>query len=210
MCALAVLLGLVGSLSAATITITSTIVVAAGTTYDGRGNTIKAVGMGDGGQGESQKPFFQLKSGATVKNVILSAPGVDGIHYVGTSGTVDNVLWQDVGEDAITVKSPGGTHRLSNSTGNNAADKFQQCNAAATWTMTNVTSNTSGKCVRQNGGSSFKCDFYFNNYTSTNAHEAIGRTDSSTTRFHTHNLRVSGFTGSRGFWYGRDSQAVAF
>lgn len=210
MCALAALLSLAGIASAATVTITSTINVAAGATYDGHGNTIKAVGMGDGGQGESQKPFFKIASGGTVKNVILAAPGVDGIHFVGTSGTVDHVTWQDIGEDAITVKSPGGTHVLSNSTGNQAADKFQQCNAADTWTMTNVVSNVSGKCLRQNGGTSFKCTFYFNNYTSINAHEAIGRTDSSTTRFRYHNLKVSGFGGSKGWWYGRDSQASAF
>lgn len=196
------------SVNAATVTITSTIVVPAGSTYDGQGNTIKASGMGDGGQGEGQSPFFRLNSGSTVKNVILSAPGVDGIHYYG-SGTIDNVTWQDVGEDASTIKS-GGTCVMKNSRGSSAYDKFCQANAASTWTLQNVTETTCGKIIRQLGGSTFTCNFYYNTVKSDKCKEAIGRTDSSSTRFYYRSLTVTNFTGSNGWWYGRASQASAY
>ena len=208
--ALAALVGLfVGaSLHAATVTFYSTYVIPAGATYDGQGNTIKAVGMGDGGQGEGQKAFFQLSSGSTLKNVILSAPGVDGIHYYG-NGTVDNVTWQDVGEDATTIKS-SGTCTLKNSRGSSAYDKFGQANAASTWTFQNVTETTCGKVIRQLGGSTFTCRFYYDTVRSDRCKEAIGRTDSSTTRFYYRSLTVTNFTGSNGWWYGRSSQASTY
>lgn len=199
---------LVSAAHAATITITTTIVVAAGATYDGKGNTIKASGMGDGGQGEGQKPFFRLNSGSTVKNVILAAPGVDGIHYYG-NGTINNVTWQDVGEDASTIKS-GGTCTMSSSRASSAYDKFCQANAASTWTLQSVTETTCGKIIRQNGGTTYTCKFYYNTVTSKNCKEAIGRTDSSSTRFYYRSLSVSNFTGSKGWWYGRSSQASTY
>jgi hypothetical protein len=46
------------------LTITDTIVVSAGTTYDGGDQTIIAQGMGDGSQDEGKKPIFKLESGA--------------------------------------------------------------------------------------------------------------------------------------------------
>lgn len=202
------LVGLFSVVHAATVTITTTIVVAAGKTYDGGGNTIKASGMGDGGQGEGQKPFFKLNAGSTVKNVILAAPGVDGIHYYG-NGTINNVTWQDVGEDASTIKS-GGTCVMSSSKGSSAYDKFGQCNAAATWTLQSVTETTCGKIIRQNGGTSYTCKFYYNTVKSDKCKEAIGRTDSSATRFYYRSLTVTNFTGSNGWWYGRASQASTY
>ena len=204
----AAILGLVSSAHAATVYITSTISVASGATYDGRGNTIVARNMGDGSQAEGQKPFFRLNSGSTVKNCILAAPGVDGIHYYG-NGTIDNVTWQDVGEDAMTIKS-SGTCNLRNSRGYNAYDKFGQANAASTWTYQNVTQTTCGKVIRQLGSSTFTCRFYYNTVTSDRCKEAIGRTDSSTTRFYHRDLTVRNFTGSQGWWYGRNSQASTY
>lgn len=205
---LAALVGLSVAAQAATVTITTTITIAAGSTYNGNGNTIKAVGMGDGGQGESQKPFFVIKSGATLANVVLSAPGVDGVHYHG-NGTISNVKWSDVGEDASTIKS-AGTCTMSNSSGTSAYDKFGQCNAAATWTLAGVRETTCGKVIRQNGGTSYTCKFYYNAVTSTNCKEAIGRTDSSATHFYYRSLSVSSFGGSSGWWYGRSSQSSTY
>ncbi len=88
---------------AANVTITSTIVVKAGQTYDGGGNTIIAKGMGDGSQSESQKPIFKLENGAKLKNVIIGAPACDGIHCYGNN-TLTNIKCSDVGEDFFSVK----------------------------------------------------------------------------------------------------------
>ncbi len=208
--ALAALAGLaiVSSATAATITITSTIVIPAGSTYNGNGNTIKASGMGDGGQGEGQKPFFRLNAESWLRNVKLSAPGVDGCHFYG-NGTMNEVTWQDVGEDQFTVKS-GGNCWVSGGAAYSASDKFGQANAATSVTLYYHLQDNGLKNIRQLGGSTFTCNFYYDNNTARNTREAIGRTDASGTRFGRRNMTVQNFSGSRGWWYGRDSQAFTY
>ncbi len=207
MCAGAALFAAI-SLQAATITITTTINIAAGATYNGNGNSIKAVGMGDGSQDESQKPYFKLNSNSTLKSVSLLAPGVDGCHFYGT-GWMSDVLWNDVGEDAWTVKSGGSCHvdycRMWW-----ASDKIGQVNAASTVDLYYTDSHTGGKVIRQNGGTTFQCTFHYYYGTHDQIHEAIGRTDSSTTRFYYRSMNVTNFSGSNGWWYGRSSQASTF
>jgi pectate lyase C len=193
---------------AATITFTSTYVIPAGVTYNGNGNTIKASGMGDGGQGEGQKPFFRLNANSTLRNVKLSAPGVDGCHFYG-NGTMNEVTWQDVGEDQFTVKS-GGNCWVSGASAVNASDKFGQANAATSVTLYYHTQTNGLKNIRPLGGSTFTCNFYYDNNRAATTKEAIGRTDSSTTRFGRRNMTVTNFTGSKGWWYGRDSQAYTY
>jgi pectate lyase C len=201
-------LAIVSSATAATITITSTIVIPAGSTYNGNGNTIKASGMGDGSQNESQKPFFRLNAESWLRNVKLAAPGVDGCHFYG-NGTMNEVTWQDVGEDQFTVKS-GGNCWVSGGAAYAAADKFGQANAATWVTLYYHLQDNGLKNIRQNGGSTYTCNFYYDNNTARNTREAIGRTDSSTTRFGRRNMTVQNFSGSRGWWYGRDSQAFTY
>lgn len=205
---LAAVCALATAAQAATRTLYATYYIPAGATYDGYGDTIKAVGMGDGSQAEGQKAFFRLHAGSTLKNVILSAPGVDGVHYYG-NGTMDNVTWQDVGEDASTIKTSGNCV-LKNSRGYNAYDKFCQSNAAATLTLQNVTQGTSGKIIRQNGGTDYSCKFYYNTVKSDRCKDSIGRTDSGSTRFYYRYLTVTNFTGSNGWWYGRSGQASTY
>lgn len=177
--------------------ITSTIVVDSGQTYDGKGITIIASGMGDGGQSENQKPIFILKNGATLKNVIIASPGCDGVHVYGNN-TVENVTWEDVGEDALTVKggSSGnaGTIHISNCTASSAYDKLFQCNAPCKVYFSNIKANDIGKFVRQNGGSSFKCEWYINNCTIDKVKDSIARTDSKSTRCYYKNLTVTNCT----------------
>lgn len=176
--------------ASATINITSTIVVKAGTTYDGRGNTIRASGLGDGGQGENQKPIFKLEKGATLKNVRIAAPGADGVHCYGNN-LVQNVVWEDVGEDALTAKGEGWI-TVDGGSANSASDKVFQLNKAVTFTVKNFTATTFGKIIRQNGGSSFKCTIYIDNCTFRgNNSECIARTDSKTTQLYYRRMTVS-------------------
>lgn len=205
----AALVGLFTAAQAATITITTTIVIAAGATYNGNGNTIKASGMGDGGQGESQKPFFKLNADSWLKNVKLAAPGVDGCHFYG-NGTMNEVTWQDIGEDAHTVKSTGNCW-VSGGAAYNGADKCGQCNASGAWlTLYYFYTDTCLKNIRQNGGTTYKCQFYYDHNTANHTKEAIGRTDSSSTTFGVRGMTVQNFSGSKGWWYGRDSQAFTY
>ena len=206
--ALAALAGLVSSAQAATVYFTSTYVIPAGVTYNGNGNTIVAQGMGDGSQNESQKPFFRLNAESWLKNVKLAAPGVDGCHFYG-NGTMNEVTWQDVGEDQFTEKSAGNCW-VSGGSAVSASDKFGQCNAAGWVTLYYHTQDNGLKNIRQNGGTTYTCNFYYDHNTAKNTKEAIGRTDSSTTRFGYRSMTVSNFTGSNGWWYGRSSQAFTY
>lgn len=173
----------------ATVTITSTIVVRAGQTYDGRGNTIRAVGMGDGSQNEGQKPIFKLEKGARLRNVRIAAPGCDGVHCYGDN-IVENVVWEDVGEDALTVKGSGSVTVVGGSA-NAAADKVFQLNQPCTFTLRNFTATGFGKVIRQNGGSAFTCNIYIDNCRFSNGKECIARTDSRTTQLYYRNMTTS-------------------
>lgn len=202
---LAVLCCVAATTHADTIYIYNTINVPAGATYDGYGNTYVAVGMGNGTQSESQSPFFRTYANAWLKNVKLAAPGVDGCHFYG-NGTMNEVTWQDVGEDAFTVKS-GGNCWVSGGSAAWAADKCGQVNSPTWLTLFYLYTYDVRKVVRQNGGSTYQCNFYFDHNTANITREAIGRTDSSSTTFGMRGMNVQNFWGSRGWWYGRDHQS---
>jgi hypothetical protein len=80
--------------------------------YDGKLQRFVSDGLGDGAQGESQLPLFELADGATLENVIIGAPAADGIHCLG-SCTLKNVWWEDVGEDAATLKGSASSQVMS-------------------------------------------------------------------------------------------------
>lgn len=122
--------------SAATpIVVSTTIVVPAGETFNGNGQTYiaNASTLGDGSQAENQKPIFRLEKNATLKNVIIGAPGADGVHCYGNA-TISNVTWQDVGEDALTLKA-SGTVNITGGGAYKAYDKVFQANASGQSTL---------------------------------------------------------------------------
>jgi hypothetical protein len=174
----------------AVVNITKTIVVKAGATYDGGGATIIAKGMGDGGQGENQEPIFKLEKGAKLKNVVIGAPGCDGIHCYGDN-TLTSVKWADIGEDALTVKGSGSI-TINGGSAVNGYDKCFQINQPCTFTVNNFTASNIGKFIRQNGDTTFKATVYINGCTVNNAKDSVGRTDSKTTLFYYRNLKTSG------------------
>uniref|UniRef100_A0A915DQB4 Probable pectate lyase F n=1 Tax=Ditylenchus dipsaci TaxID=166011 RepID=A0A915DQB4_9BILA len=88
--------------------------------------------LGDGGQKEGQKPIFELKAGASLKNVIIGAPAADGIHCLG-SCYLENVWWEDVGEDAASFLGSGNNNYTVNTGGaRKAHDKVFQHNGGGT------------------------------------------------------------------------------
>jgi pectate lyase len=123
------------------------------TDFDGKGGRFVGTGdLGGTGQGEGQDPLFVVKAGGTLKNVILGSPAADGIHCEG-SCTIDNVWWEDVGEDAITLLggSSSNVYRISNSGAKNATDKVIQHNGAGTLYVKNFLVETFGKLYRSCG-----------------------------------------------------------
>lgn len=159
-------------------TVNSTIVVKAGEVYDGKGRTfIAGPALGDGSQSESQKPVFRLEHGATLKNVVLGSPAADGIHTYGDV-YLSNIVWTDIGEDALTIKG-AGTVTLNGGAAYNGDDKVFQINAASRFNLYNFVARNAGKLIRQNGGTTFKVDVFIDSCDISNMNEAIFRTDSS-------------------------------
>ncbi|XXR78849.1 pectate lyase [Sorangium sp. So ce394] len=168
----------------------STIVVRSGQVYDGGGRRfIAGSALGDGSQSESQKPVFKLEDGAVLRNVVLGAPAADGIHTYGNV-TLENIVWEDIGEDALTVKA-SGTVVLNGGSAVNGEDKVFQINAASTFRVSNFRASNAGKFIRQNGGTTFKVDVVIDGCDISHMDEAIFRTDSSTSTVTMRNTRYS-------------------
>jgi hypothetical protein len=172
-------------------TVSETIVVRSGETFDGDNKRYVADPdtLGDGSQDEGQQPVFILEDGARLINVVLGAPAADGIHTQGDV-TLENIVWEDVGEDALTIKE-SGTVVLNGGSAAEAEDKIFQINAASTFRVSNFTARNAGKFIRQNGGTTFRVDVFIDECDISNMDEAIFRTDSSTSTVTMSNTRYS-------------------
>jgi hypothetical protein len=119
-------------------------------TFDGGGK--QYYGIGDGSQSESQDPMFEIADGGTVKNVIIGTPAGDGIHCKGTC-LINNVWWQDVGEDAATQKGTKSSEVMTIDGGGaqKASDKVFQQNGPGTMVIKNFVVKDFGKLYRSCG-----------------------------------------------------------
>ncbi|MFD9035274.1 pectate lyase [Streptomyces sp. NPDC059567] len=134
--------------------VTSTIEVTG--TYDGKLQRFYGSGaLGGDGQDEGQAPLFKLKDGAVLKNVVLGSPAADGIHCMG-SCTIQNVWWEDVGEDAATFKgtSADSVYSVYGGGARKASDKVFQFNGAGKLVVTKFQVSEFGKLVRTCGNCS--------------------------------------------------------
>jgi hypothetical protein len=183
-------------------TITQPIFVPPNVVYDGKGEKLTAEAtamkcdLTEGEQAESQRPYFVLAPGASVKNVTIAYPGCEGIHMLGDN-VLDNISWENAGEDAASVRSyfPGGKITISNSDGVSAADKMFQFNAPCDVRIENFTGSDMGKLVRQNGDTTFELRVDLNNVTVTGVISAVVQSDSPLCYVRHHNLSYQ-FTGS--------------
>ena len=166
--------------STGSVSLSETRVVQAGETFDGGCKTFNP-SFGDGGQGESQPPVFQVQKGGVLKNVIIGNNGADGVHIYGDA-TVDNVTWTDVGEDALTVKAAAKV-TVRNITGASAEDKFFQLNAPTTFHVENIVVNGASKLFRENGGKCYPVHVTVNRAKLSNFKEAVFRSDCNKSSF---------------------------
>ncbi len=111
--------------------------------------------LGSGGQDEGQDPIFKLANGAVLRNVILGSPAADGIHCSGTC-TLQNVWWEDVGEDAATFKGTSSSQTMTIDGGGarSASDKVFQHNGPGTMYIRNFEVSNFGKLYRSCGNCS--------------------------------------------------------
>ncbi|KAH6617462.1 pectate lyase-domain-containing protein [Chaetomium tenue] len=131
------------------------ITVAAGQTYDGgmknydRSPKVCAE-QEETGEAEA---MFVLQDGATLSNVIIGPNQAEGVHCKGTC-TLINVWFQDVCEDAITLKQSSGTSNIIGGGAFHASDKIVQFNGFGTVNIKNFYANDYGKLLRSCGNCS--------------------------------------------------------
>ncbi|KAJ4367483.1 hypothetical protein N0V83_007066 [Neocucurbitaria cava] len=119
-------------------------------TFDGGlktyGRGVSCTGQAEGGDSDA---VFLLKDGATLKNAIIGADQIEGVHCEG-SCTIENVWWAAVCEDALSLKGDGdATVTGGGATG--AEDKVIQHNGAGTVTIDGFTVDDFGKLYRSCG-----------------------------------------------------------
>ncbi|KAK7461364.1 hypothetical protein VKT23_008541 [Stygiomarasmius scandens] len=88
-------------------------------------------GQNEGGDSDA---VFLLEEGATLSRVIIGANQAEGVHCLG-SCTLDHVYFEDVCEDAITIKQTSGTSRINYGGAKNADDKIVQHNGKLCYTF---------------------------------------------------------------------------
>ncbi|GMF26357.1 unnamed protein product [Phytophthora lilii] len=84
-------------------------IIKAGEVFDGKMQTFERSDISCEGQTESgaNTAVFKLEPGATLKNAIIGKNQMEGVHCDKHDCTIDNVWWDDVCEDALSIK--GGT-----------------------------------------------------------------------------------------------------
>ncbi|MFF8595637.1 pectate lyase [Streptomyces sp. NPDC015220] len=131
--------------------VTSTISVS-GTKDYGMKRLYGSGDLGTGSQDEDQGPLLELAPGAVLKNVVIGSPAADGVHCLG-SCTLQNVWWEDVGEDAATFlgSSSSNVYTVSGGGAKEADDKVFQFNGAGTLNVSDFAVRNFGTFVRSCG-----------------------------------------------------------
>ena len=114
---------------------------------------VKCGGQSEGGDSDA---VFLVESGGTVKNVIIGADQGEGIHCLGPC-TIQNVWWEDVCEDALTIKQSSGTSYVIGGGAKGADDKVIQHNGGGTVSISDFYVEDFGKLHRSCGN----CDDMF-------------------------------------------------
>ncbi|KAJ4301022.1 hypothetical protein N0V90_003111 [Kalmusia sp. IMI 367209] len=119
-------------------------------TFDGGlktyGRGVKCSGQAEGGDADA---VFILENGATLKNAIIGADQIEGVHCKGAC-TIENVWWVNVCEDALSLKGDGNA-LVKGGGAQGADDKVIQHNGKGTVTIDGFTVMDFGKLYRACG-----------------------------------------------------------
>ncbi|EUC63995.1 pectate lyase, putative, partial [Rhizoctonia solani AG-3 Rhs1AP] len=121
-------------------------------TFDG-GNVRFDRGSGackEQNEGGDSDAVFLLQSGATLQNVVIGANQAEGVHCLGPCNLY-NVWFEDVCEDAITIKQTSGQSNIVGGGAKNAEDKVVQHNGGGTVKIDSYCVQTFGKLYRSCG-----------------------------------------------------------
>ncbi|KAL3421127.1 pectate lyase F [Phlyctema vagabunda] len=174
-------LGYTGGLPTPTSTKTNSkvIEIAAGAVFDG-GWAKYDRGSGacnDQAEGGDSDAVFLLRSGATLRNVIIGKNQAEGVHCDGPCH-LEFVWFEDVCEDAITIKNDkaGQETWIVGGGAYHAGDKVVQHNGCGTVNIINFYVNDYGKLYRSCGNCSSQCkrNVYIEGTTAVNGGELAG------------------------------------
>ncbi|KAG9126006.1 hypothetical protein FRC07_005250 [Ceratobasidium sp. 392] len=120
-------------------------------------------------EGGDKDAVFILESGATIRNVVIGADQAEGIHCLG-SCTIENVWFEKVCEDAITIKQKSGISKISGGGAKGASDKVVQHNGGGNVVIDSYCVQDFGKLYRSCGNCStqYKRTVTISNVTATN------------------------------------------
>ncbi|KAL4950097.1 pectate lyase-domain-containing protein [Aspergillus filifer] len=126
--------------------------IAAGETYDGElqtfGRGVECTGQEEGGEDDT---VFIVQEGGTLKNAIIGADQIEGVYCLG-SCTIENVWWEKVCEDALSLKDPGtGPYYITGGGAQGAEDKVIQHNSEGEVIIDGFTVYDFGKLYRSCG-----------------------------------------------------------
>ncbi|MDQ0964133.1 hypothetical protein QFZ66_008011 [Streptomyces sp. B4I13] len=136
----------------------------------GRTRFTAAGALGGDARQAGRTPLFELADGAVLKNVVLGAPAAGGVRCLG-SCTLENVYWEDVGEDAATFvgRSPDAVYTVSGGGAADAAGTVFRFDGAGTLTVREFAVAGFGELVRSCGdcGAQFRRDVVLENVMAT-------------------------------------------
>ncbi|CAE6498363.1 unnamed protein product, partial [Rhizoctonia solani] len=101
-------------------------------------------------EGRNKDAVFLLENGATLKNVVIGANQIEGVHCLG-SCNLYNVWFEDVCEDAITIFQTSGTTNIVGGGAKNARDKVIQHDGGGTVNISSYCVQGFGKLYRSCG-----------------------------------------------------------
>ncbi|KAL3467155.1 putative pectate lyase F [Aspergillus heterothallicus] len=129
------------------------------------------------GEGGNDDAVFILRSGATLRNVIIGKDQKEGVHCEGPC-TLEFVWFEDVCEDAITVRgdSAGDHSWIIGGGAYHASDKVVQHNGCGTVNIINFYAEDYGKVYRSCGNCSSQCkrNVYIEGVTARDGGEVAG------------------------------------
>ncbi|CAH0516629.1 unnamed protein product [Peronospora belbahrii] len=110
-------------------------IIKAGEVFDGKMQTFDRSDIScTGGEGQKDSAVFLVEAGGTLKNAIIGKHQKEGVHCSKSDCTIENVWWDDVCEDALSIKggSPSSVSTITNCGARYAEDKVVQHNGYGT------------------------------------------------------------------------------
>ncbi|OWZ01717.1 Pectate lyase, partial [Phytophthora megakarya] len=129
-------------------------VIKAGEVFDGKMQTFDRSDIScSEGEGQKDTAVFLVEAGGTLKNAIIGKNQKEGVHCDDHDCTIENVWWDDVCEDALSIKggSASSVTTVTNCGARSASDKVVQHNGQGSVNIDGFYAENFGKLYRSCG-----------------------------------------------------------